>query len=131
MKIHPNGNRFQVCDGSETLMVVDNYEEAQTYILERQAELKQVREQHWQQLQERRQQLESRRYWWVKSGDAGYEAVCAVCLGMRLHGQVNNMCGKATVYASGDEAPEGWRECNQEEKRDVVERILHEEFPVD
>lgn len=127
MKIHQNGDRFQVCDGAETLLVVDSLAEAELYVAERFSEARLRRQEKMERRQRRRAQLEGREYWQIKSGDAGYQAVCAVCLGMTLWGQVNDMCGHATVYASGSSAPEGWRRCDAEEKRDLVERILQDE----
>ncbi len=128
MKIHMNGERFQVCNGGQTLTVVDTLEEATAYILQAEVESRKKDQERYEAEQQLRERLQVRRYWRNNSDYAGYAAVCAALLGMMLCGQRNEENGRATVFASGDEAPPNWCECDAQEKQEIIDRFVAREF---
>ncbi len=128
MRIHVNGERFQVCNGGKTLTVVDTLEEAIAYISQAEVESRKKALERYEAKQQLRERLQVRRYWRNNRDCAGYAAVCAALLGMLLCGQRNEENGRATVFASGAEAPPNWRECCEQEKQEIIDRFVEREF---
>lgn len=127
MKIHRNGHRFQVCEGSQTLAVVDNIEDAEAFVQKTFAEKKEEQERLYRRQQEVREKLESANYWTVLTGDVSYEMAMAGLYRLILLGQDNVGDGRARLFARGADAPDNWQKCSEATKARLINHEIQEQ----